>query len=81
MSAPKIYDVVTIKALRKPIDFRPDGTSSRAPQVGDTATIVEVYQNPPGYELECNGSDGITTWLWAFAPEDVELVVADDDDR
>jgi len=31
MSSAKIYDVVRIKELRKPIDFRPDGTSVRTP--------------------------------------------------
>lgn len=70
MSAVKIYDVVRIKKLRKAIDLQPDGSSSRAPQVGDIATIIEVYQNPPSYELECSGSDGITIWLWSFANKD-----------
>ena len=75
MSSVQIYDVVRIKMLRKPIDFQPDLTSVRAPSIGDVATVVEVYSNPPGYELECCGKDGITIWLWAFAPEDVELEV------
>ncbi|MDN4056462.1 hypothetical protein QPK32_25720 [Massilia sp. YIM B02763] len=71
----KIYDVVKIKKLHKPGDFQPDGTSIRAPIVGDVATVVEVYSTPPGYELECSGRDGITIWLQAFAPEEVELEV------
>jgi hypothetical protein len=71
----KIYDVVKIKKLHKPVDFQPDGTSIRAPIVGDVAAVVEVYSNPPGYELECSGRDGITLWLQAFAPEEVELEV------
>ena len=75
MSSVEIYDVVKIKALRQRIDFQPDGMSVRAPCVGDVATVLEVYRNPPGYELECSGKDGITLWLWAFAPEDVELDV------
>lgn len=75
MSFIKIYDVVTIKELRKPVDFQPDGTSVRAPGVGDVATVIEVYSDPPGYELECSEKDGITIWLWAFAPEDIELEV------
>jgi hypothetical protein len=75
MSSIKIYDVVRIKKLRKPVGFRPDDIDVRAPRIGDVAAVVEVYSNPPGYELECNGKDGITIWLQAFAPEDVELEV------
>lgn len=75
MSSVKIYDVVKIEKLYKSIDFQPDGTSVRAPVVGDVATVVEVYTTPLGYELECCGNDGITIWLHAFAPEEVELEV------
>ncbi|MEW6023671.1 MAG: hypothetical protein AB1807_16195 [Pseudomonadota bacterium] len=75
MSSIQIYDVVRIKDLRQPVDFQPDGTSVRAPSVGDVAAVIEVYSNPPGYELECSGKDGITIWIWSFAPEDVELEV------
>jgi hypothetical protein len=75
MSSVKIYDLVKIKKLHKPIDFQPDGTSLRAPMDGDVAAVIEVYATPPGYELECSGKDGITIWLHAFAPEEVELEV------
>jgi len=75
MSSVKIYDVVKIKKLHRPIDFQADGTSVRAPIVGDVAAVIEVYTTPPGYELECSAKDGITIWLHAFAPEDVELEV------
>lgn len=75
MSSVEIYDVVKVKKLHRPIDFQPDGTSFRAPAVGDVAAVIEVYTNPPGFELECSGKDGITIWLHAFAPEDLELEV------
>lgn len=75
MSSVKIYDVVKIKKLHKPVDFQPDGASVRAPIVGDVAAVIEVYTTPPGYELECSGGNGITIWLHAFAPEEVELEV------
>lgn len=75
MSTVKIYDVVKVKKLHKPIDFQPDGTSVRAPIVGDVAAVIEVYITPSGYELECSGNDGMTIWLHAFAPEEVELEV------
>jgi hypothetical protein len=43
--------------------------------IGDVAAVIEVYTTPPGYELECTGKDGITIWLHAFAPENIELEV------
>jgi len=67
------YDVVRVKALRKPVHVEPDGINRRAPRVGDVAAILEVYDDPPGYELECSGTDGITEWLCAFSPGDIEL--------
>lgn len=73
MNTFKIYDVVRVKELRKQFDFQLDDTSVCAPRVGDVATIVEVYHWPPGYELECSGEDGVTIWLHAFAPEEIEL--------
>ena len=73
MSSVKIYDVVKIEKIHRPIDFQLDGTSVRAPAVGDVAAVIEVHTTQPGYELECSGKDGITIWLHAFAPEEIEL--------
>lgn len=67
------YDVVKVKAIRRDVSFEPDDTNRRPPRVGDIATIVEIYANPPGYELECRDHEGITEWLLAFRPEDIEL--------
>jgi len=67
------YDVVKVTAIRRAVSFEPDDTNRRLPRVGDIATIVEVYANPPGYELECSDHEGITEWLLAFRPEDIEL--------
>jgi hypothetical protein len=50
-----------------------DAFNLRQPAIGDVATIVEIYSNPPGYELERNDENGITQWLLAFGPDDVEL--------
>jgi len=69
----ELYDVVRIKSLRVPMQVEPDGISTRAPRVGDVATVIEIHESPPGYELECSGSGGTTEWLRAFAPSDVEL--------
>ena len=48
------YDVVRItRVLADPI--RDDySVNRRIPQAGDVATILEVYDNPEGYELECS---------------------------
>lgn len=70
------YDVVRLIQFLRPIDgFKVDGFfNNREPAVGDIATIVEVYDDPPGYDLECCASnDGITTWLHTFAPDSVKL--------
>lgn len=50
-----------------------DEFNLRQPEVGDIATIVELYSSPSGYELECSDANGITQWLMAFRPEDVVL--------
>jgi hypothetical protein len=70
------YDVVKIKAFRSETALNLDTFNRRPPQVGDVATIVEVRTKPLGYELECSGPDGVTEWLLAFAPEDIDLELA-----
>lgn len=46
---------------------------SRSPQIGDVATVVDVYDHPPGYELECVTPQGETLWLESFTEEEVSL--------
>jgi hypothetical protein len=70
------YDVVNVKAFHKEMMFEPDGMNWRPAQTSDVATIIEVYNDPSGYELKCCGPGGVTEWLLAFAPEDIELQVA-----
>lgn len=67
------YDVVRIVAICKPLIDSDDVFNLRRPVVGDVATIVEIYSTPPGYELECSNSSGITQWLTAFTPNEIEL--------
>jgi len=67
------YDVVRVKALTVQPNTPLDEFNRRQPVIGDVATIVEIYSSPPGYELECSDADGITQWLIAFGPDDVEL--------
>lgn len=67
------YDVVRLKAIRVPVPTLVDACNLRQPAVGDTAYIIEIYSDPLGYELECSDANGITQWLMAFAPDDIEL--------
>lgn len=67
------YDVVKVKGFSTEKHTEADAFNRRASKVGDLATIVEIYTNPPGYELECSDSNGVTEWLVAFGPGEIEL--------
>jgi len=70
------YDVVRIKEIISLPKFNADAFNQRSPQVGDIATIVEIYREPfLAYELECTDSDGITLWLQTITLKDVILEV------
>lgn len=69
----KQYDAVRVIKINVPSVQIDDAFNLRAPRVGDVAYIVEAYSNPKGYELECCDSDGITRWLRAFGPDEIEL--------
>ena len=69
------YDCVKITAIRKPIDTADDGISRRNPVVGDIATVVMVYTDPPGYELECCDTDGVPWYLISVAIDDLDLEI------
>ena len=70
------YDVVRIVRFLSKLNVQETNESSfkRPPEIGDIATVVEVYTDPPGYELECcEDNDGVTTWLASFTKESIEL--------
>ena len=69
----KQYDAVRLKKINVPIPCAKDEFNLRQPELGDIAYIIEIYSNPPGYELECSDANGITQWLISFSHEDVEL--------
>jgi len=69
----KQYDTVKLIGLHVPTPLLADAFNLRQPVIGDVAAIVEVYSNPSGYELECSDRNGITQWLMAFRPDDIEL--------
>lgn len=66
------YDVVTIT------DLDLDNTTSKSnPTIGDTATIIEVYDKDPlniGIELECNDDKGKLLWLNSFALDSIKFI-------
>lgn len=67
----KLYDAVIIKELQQAV--RSNSNDIRPPQVGDVAWVIEIYDHPPGYELECSDKNGITEWMQAFSPEEIRL--------
>lgn len=67
------YDVVKIMGFRTEKHTQMDAFNRRVPHVGDVATIIEIYTDPLGYELECCDANGITEWMIAFEPDEVEL--------
>jgi hypothetical protein len=69
------YDVVRVLGFGVGADLTLSEFYERPPRVGDTATIVEIYDNPPGYELECcdGHSGGATTWLRSFRVTEIKL--------
>lgn len=72
----KLYDAVRVNKINVPLPYAKDWLNVRNPEIGDIAYIIEIYCNPPGYELECSDESGITQWLMSFAPEEVELELA-----
>ena len=78
------YSTVKIVALHRKFNEVnvQRGFDRRLPQIGDLATVVEVYRSPTlGYELECSNSDGTTEWLITFSPGDAELEVVPQPDE
>jgi hypothetical protein len=68
---PRLYDRVRISAMR---GQGPQGLfGERGPLVGDTACVIEIYCEPPGYELECLSPQGETEWVASFAAADISL--------
>ena len=67
------YSVVRVLGFCVPPSAEDDGISRRPPRVGDIACVVEVYSDPPGYEIECTADDGTCLWLHSFKSTDVQL--------
>ena len=68
------YDVVRVVSILDKASVLVDALNCRRPpKVGDLATILEVYNDPYGFELECSDSDGYTVWLGGYTPTQLLL--------
>ncbi|MDC9520303.1 hypothetical protein PSH55_04080 [Pseudoalteromonas sp. Angola-31] len=67
----KQYSVVKVISLNKKFIYSEKSFGSRAPQVGDVGTIVEVYDG--AFDIECCDVNGVTIWLEIFEPSDGDL--------
>lgn len=65
------FSVVKIKSLNKEFRHSEQSFGSRAPQVGDVGTIVDVYEG--AFDIECSYVNGVTIWLELFEPNDADL--------
>jgi hypothetical protein len=71
------FDVVRIVRLATPSrEYDGSDASRRAPQIGDTGTVVHVLA--PGdprtpYVVECVREDGYTIWVAEFSADELEL--------
>jgi len=69
----KLYDVVRVVAINNQQLLESNVFDLRPPRIGDVATILDVYDDPAGYELECSDETGVTLWLIGCTEKDVEL--------
>lgn len=69
------FQEVRIVGFGASADLAISSEDERAPRIGDIATIIAVYDDPLGYELECSDPErsGTTIWLHAFRASDVQL--------
>lgn len=65
------YDVVRVVGMKG--ETPQVSMGNRSPRIGDRACVVEVYADPPGYELECVSARGETEWLASFPADGVTL--------
>ena len=70
----QIYDIVRVTRLPD-LPVKGERGSFRSARVGDTGTVVMVYEEPSeGYTVEGVAGSGRTEWLGDFLPDDLEKV-------
>lgn len=67
------FDLVRILRISRPGHTPSISTWQREPRVGDVAVILDVYESPAGYELECTDDTGRTLWVEPFRLDEIEL--------
>jgi len=65
------FSVVRIMSLKREFKHCENSFGSRAPRVGDIATIIDLYDE--AFDLECCDENGITLWLELFEAKDAQL--------
>lgn len=69
----RLYEAYRIKEFRQAVRSDLGDGDVRKPQVGDIAWVIEIYEDPLGYELECSDKNGITEWMKVFSPDEIVL--------
>ena len=71
----KQYDMVRVVQICNNRFAESSPRYQRHPLVGDVGTVLEVYSEPAGFEIECCAAgDGHTTWLEAMLPDEIEII-------
>ncbi len=68
------YDEVKLVTILNQNILTKKGWGYRTPEIGDVATIIEIYSNPGfAYHLECSDESGCTAWDLIATPNEIEL--------
>ena len=71
----KQYDMVRVVRVRDRRFTDSAPSFQTHPVVGDVGTVVEVYVDPPGCEVECCAEEGLVTiWLEVLYPDELEVI-------
>ena len=74
--AVKQYEQARVRQLiRSTETYNGWRVNTRAPQVGDVGTVVDILSAPglpDNYVVECSAPDGRTLWLGDFTAEELE---------
>jgi hypothetical protein len=68
------FTVVRVTAIRADRFAGKQVFYERLPKLGDIGTVLETYESPePAYEVECcDLATGVTVWLEAMYPDEIE---------
>jgi hypothetical protein len=71
-----LYELVRVVKLLRPIpEYDSWGINTRAPQIGDIGTYIDLLISPglpDHYIVESVGPDGVPIWLSEFTLDEIE---------